>query len=374
MARTKIWPAGIYENILVHSRWNNCQSWVTNERQQNNNTIINASRYSFKIHGAHQSITKCRDRARNSVYWPGLSKDIEDTVCKCDTCSIIQNDHAEPMIYMPLPGRPWEKLGTDMFYWNYLLVIDYYSWYIKIAKLTSITSSDVISHLKSIMSRHGVCDTLVSDGARQFTSELFEQFMRDFGIKHVLSSPHWPLGNSESERAVQTVKRLLEKVDDPYVALMEYRASKIRNGYNPSELLFNWQIKTLLPTAPGNLQPKLVNATKIAERENYVREQTKLNYYNRRRARSLQPLEEGDRVHVKNLKTDGNIVQSALFPRLYIVNTPRGTIRRNRRHLAEFSRWYTCTSTDFSQWYACTMRNLSWEYRQKQQQHASTDT
>ena len=167
-----------------------------------------------KIHGAHQGITKCRDRANNSVYWPGLSKDIEDMVRKCDTCSIIQNDHAEPMIYTPLPGRPWEKLGTDMFYWkgqNYLLVIDYYSRYIEIAKLTSTTSSDVISHLKSIMSRHGVCDTLVSDGAGQFTSEMFEQFMRDFGIKHVLSSPHWPLGNSESERAVQTVKRLLEK-------------------------------------------------------------------------------------------------------------------------------------------------------------------
>ena len=225
-----------------------------------------------------------------------------------------------------------------MFYWkgqNYLLVIDYYSRYIEIAKLTSTTSSDVISHLKSIMSRHGVCDTLVSDGAGQFTSELFEQFMRDFGIKHVLSSPHWPLGNSESERAVQTVKRLLEKADDPYVALMEYRASRIRNGYSPSELLFNRQIKTLLPTAPGNLQPKLVNATKIAERENSVREQTKLNYDNRRRARPLQPLEEGDRVHVKNLKTDGNIVQSALFPRSYIVDTPRGTIRRNRRHLVK---------------------------------------
>ena len=33
-----------------------------------------------KIHGAHQGITKCRDRANNSVYWPGLSKDIEDMV------------------------------------------------------------------------------------------------------------------------------------------------------------------------------------------------------------------------------------------------------------------------------------------------------
>ena len=100
-----------------------------------------------------------------------------------------------------------------------------------------------------------------------------------------------------------------------------YRATKIRNGYSPSELLFNRQIKTLLPTAPGNLQPKLVSAAKIVEREKYVREQSKLNYDTRRRARPLPPLEKGDRVHVKNLQTDGNVVQSALFPRSYIVDT-----------------------------------------------------
>ena len=40
-----------------------------------------------KIHEGHQGITKCRERAKQSVWWPGLSKQIEDLVEKCDKCS-----------------------------------------------------------------------------------------------------------------------------------------------------------------------------------------------------------------------------------------------------------------------------------------------
>ena len=37
-----------------------------------------------KIHEGHQGITKCRERAKQSVWWPSLSKQIEDLVEKCD--------------------------------------------------------------------------------------------------------------------------------------------------------------------------------------------------------------------------------------------------------------------------------------------------
>ena len=72
-----------------------------------------------------------------------------------------------------------------------------------------------------------MCGPLVSDNGGQYTSEQFKKFMQEYGIKHVLSSPKRPLGNSESGRAVQTCKRLLEKAKDPYIALMEYRATPI---------------------------------------------------------------------------------------------------------------------------------------------------
>ena len=39
-----------------------------------------------KIHTGHQGITKCRERARQSVWWPGLSRQLEELVKNCITC------------------------------------------------------------------------------------------------------------------------------------------------------------------------------------------------------------------------------------------------------------------------------------------------
>ena len=36
-----------------------------------------------KLHCGHQGITKCRQRARQSIWWPGINKDIDDMIAKC---------------------------------------------------------------------------------------------------------------------------------------------------------------------------------------------------------------------------------------------------------------------------------------------------
>ena len=101
-----------------------------------------------KIHGAHQGIVKCKQRARDAVRWPGINTDIEKLVNSCDICDKSQNDHAETMITGDFPSRPWEKLGSDLFYFNgqnYLLVVDFFSRVIEIVRLSSTSSQVVIS-------------------------------------------------------------------------------------------------------------------------------------------------------------------------------------------------------------------------------------
>ena len=46
----------------------------------------------------------------------------------------------------------------------YLLVIEYFSRYIEIAKLFNTSSQSVINHLKSIFARHGIHECFMSDG------------------------------------------------------------------------------------------------------------------------------------------------------------------------------------------------------------------
>ena len=61
-----------------------------------------------KIHGAHQGITKCKLRARESVWWLGINSDTEKEVKACGVCAKLQNDHAEQMISTKFDDRPWK--------------------------------------------------------------------------------------------------------------------------------------------------------------------------------------------------------------------------------------------------------------------------
>ena len=152
-------------------------------------------------------------------------------------------------------------------------------------------------------------------------------------IRHITSSPRYPQGNAEAERAVQTIKRMLEKADDPYIALMNYRATPLQNGYSPSELLFGRKIQTNLPQIPSKLVPKSVNIRKLQTNENQMRSKVQNNYNRKKRARPKQQLVKGENVFVKDFKTDGKVLTEACRPRSYIIDTPRGILHRNRRHL-----------------------------------------
>ena len=194
-----------------------------------------------RIHEGHQGIVKCRDRAQQSVWWPGLSTQLEDVVLNCTVCLKERKQRPEPLHSGPFPERPWQKLGTDLFEWKgakYLLIVDYFSRFIEIAKLTGESSADIIRHMKSIIARHGIPEIVFSDNGPQFSAAEFKRFADEYGFYHK-TSPRFPQSNGEAERAVQTIKNLLQKADDPYQALLVYRATPLRNGYSPAELLMN---------------------------------------------------------------------------------------------------------------------------------------
>ena len=112
-----------------------------------------------RLHAGHQGITKCRERAEASVWWLGLGKRITDTVQSCKICCKFGCQPVEPLLSTLFPELPGQKVGMDLFTWKstkYLLVIDYYSRYIEIAKLPIESSNDTINLLKSIFARHGI--------------------------------------------------------------------------------------------------------------------------------------------------------------------------------------------------------------------------
>ena len=135
-------------------------------------------------------------------------------------CCRHQQQPAEPLLSTPFPERPWQRVSSDLFEWKkskYLLVTDYYSRYIEVTELKAQISHEVINHLKSIFSHHGIPEILVSDNGTQYSSALFREFANEYGFTYLTSSPNYPQGNGAAERAVKTVKGLLKKNEDPYL-------------------------------------------------------------------------------------------------------------------------------------------------------------
>ena len=84
-----------------------------------------------RLHGEHLGINKCRDCARESVWWPGLKRELEVKISMCTKCtkSHSQKPAAEPLMMSNLPDLPWQKVAIHLFSWNssqYLLVIYYF--------------------------------------------------------------------------------------------------------------------------------------------------------------------------------------------------------------------------------------------------------
>ncbi|UYV75322.1 hypothetical protein LAZ67_12003488 [Cordylochernes scorpioides] len=219
-----------------------------------------------KLHAGHFGITKTRLRARETVWWPGISEEIAETVRKCSVCIQEAVSKHEPLIPTNFPTRPWQKIGMDLLKFEN-------KW------LDRLTASVVVRSCKSIFARHGIPETVVSDNGTQFgAAREFANFARQYGFQHVTSSPRFPQSNGMAEAGVKIAKLILKKNQDPSLGLLEYRSTPLENGYSPAELLMGRKLRTTLPIAPENLYPKLVDSQTLERKEGRRRKDMKSRY------------------------------------------------------------------------------------------------
>nr|XP_039271207.1 uncharacterized protein K02A2.6-like [Styela clava] len=287
------------------------------------------------LHDAHQGVSKSREHAKNSVWWPGLSRDIEKVVRNCNLCEKYRRDRIEPMRGTEFPKRPWSRIGADFFYYkgnNYLLAFDYYSRDIEICIVTkNVDTAETVLKMRKIFCRHGICDVLFSDNGPQFDSRLFKEFAKEWNFEHITSSPKYSQSNGETETAVQTMKAILNKCDDEYLALLTYRNTPLHNGYSPSQLSMGRKLKTRVPCHPDELIPKVPEYSKLCQREREYRSKMTNDYNRRHRVVQGDDLSPGDRVWIPDLRTEGRVLSRHFAPKSVLIETPKGTVRRNRR-------------------------------------------
>ena len=135
----------------------------------------------------------------------------------------------------------------------------------------------------------------------------YKAFIWEYRFIHVTSSPLYPKGNGEAEQAVKTVKHMLKKWGDPYVALLVYWATPLQNRFSPAELLMSCRLRTNIPATKIDLEPLAPDYQVVKERDRRQKSWQERNFNKCHRSRDLTCPEQGDCVWIPDRNSEGEV-------------------------------------------------------------------
>ena len=137
------------------------------------------------LHSSHQGVPSMSLRAKDSVWWPGMFKDLSKVRERCREC--ITDAPTQPNVPLePLPDihYPFQQICGDYMQvagCAYLVLVDRYSGWPMVIRAQRTTAAELISSLREFFQIFGICEEFTSDGGRQFTSREVEVFFRAWG-------------------------------------------------------------------------------------------------------------------------------------------------------------------------------------------------
>ena len=307
-----------------------------------------------RLHESHQGVERTKRRARLSVYWPGIDKDVADTVTACTQCRHRLPSHArEPMWREDdKPTRVFESVSADYFHaggHTYLVYVDRLSGWPYVTVCPRTASADHLTRqLRMLFAQTGVPSVLRSDGGPQFASSTLRRFLQRWDVRHEMSSPHYPRSNGHAEACVKTVKKLVlaalvsGRLDDDQLdrGLLELRNTPRADGRSPAQVLFGHPLRSGVPSHHGAFGPEWQKAAAVCD-EKAAETQEKAVRYHDASACQLSQLKIGSRVDLQDPTTGrwdrvGMIVGIGQR-RTYLVRTASGRVLwRNRRYLRPY--------------------------------------
>jgi hypothetical protein len=210
---------------------------------------------------AHLGIAKTKARLEQHFYWPTLVQDVKQYVRTCDVCQRLgKGGKPAPACLRNLPviSEPFKRIAIDIVgplpkcsetnNRFILTVIDHCTHYPEAIPLMSHEAPVVAKALITVFSHFGFPEEILSDCGPELMSHLMDIFLKEFGIRHIKSSPYHPECNGSCERFNGTLKSMIRAVSEQYPdtwdqtlpwILFAYREVPVETlGFSPFELLF----------------------------------------------------------------------------------------------------------------------------------------
>jgi len=304
--------------------------------------------YLQRLLAMHQQADKMEARARKSIWWPFLSRDIKNIAKTCRPCQEkLPSQAAEPERAHEEALYPFQSLHMDLATYEgrqFLILIDQFSSFPHVYECGKhATTKQVTDHITSFISNYSAPVTIYSDGGPQFKDE-FDDFCKRWSIKHVKSSPHYPQSNGVAESAVKEMKkiiratfnnqtRMLDKSGFAAAMLMFRNTPRSPTDLSPAQLVFGRHLQDTLPFSRQMLRPQC--RFEIEKRRLEVREgQRRENDASKRR--KLPLLRPAQRIRFQDPVTKkwtltGKVIGFGVTDRDYWVQEDH-TARRYRRN------------------------------------------
>ena len=322
------------------------------------------------LHSAHQGVSSMNERAKASVYWPGITNDIRRVRQSCNSCnrnmpSQAKTPPAEPCI----PSSPFEAIAADYFDHkgsHYFVSADRLSGWVEMQQIKVGTNeagaTGLCTALRRMMVTFGVPVELSSDGGPEFTADETQAFFRRWGISHRRSSAYHPSSNGRAELAVKTAKRLIMdnvgpdgKLDNDRMvrALLTHRNTPdVGCKLSPAQILLGRPLRDTLPFLQKEIMcfnnPQVHSqwreSWKLKEsalRDRYVKTLENLSEH----TRTLPPLRHGDKVLIQNQRGrypnkwdhSGTVVETKSNDQYVVKVSGSGRLTlRNRKYLRRY--------------------------------------
>lgn len=217
----------------------------------------------FRYHNemGHLAIGKTTEAIRRTYWFPKMRDKVDNHIRNCLKCISFTPSSGKIEGYMnPIPKgtMPFETLHIDHLgpidkripVKKYILVvIDAFSKFIRLYPTKTTDTKEVIGHLLQYFQCYSRPKVVISDRGSSFTSEMFEEFASQHGIRHVKVATGSPQANGQAERVNRVITPILAKLTDAttnkqWYKMIEQVEHAVNNtinkstGKTPSQLLF----------------------------------------------------------------------------------------------------------------------------------------
>nr|XP_054757359.1 uncharacterized protein LOC129263473 [Lytechinus pictus] len=214
----------------------------------------------------HVGIRKTEDRIMRHFYWPKMHKDVVHFCKTCHTCQIIGKAQPSikpaPLIPIPAFDEPFTRVLVDCVgplprtrsgHRFLLTIMDLSTRFPEAIPLRSITAKTVVQALVQFFTRYGLPKESQSDQGSNFMSGIFQQVMKELGIKQIKSSAYHPQSQGALERYHQTLKTMIRAYCEDYpvdwdrgISFLLFATRDSPNestGFSPFELVYGHEVR-----------------------------------------------------------------------------------------------------------------------------------